>query len=356
MLRSQSPPIACCDSNNCSAPRGDSPGRCWSLTCSWCCWSCSSKPGSSIRFRRSRAATGTRPGSISRTSTSRPTTAPSCTAGSSSDPNAKRAILYCHGNGENVGMNADVVAQLSDALDASVFIFDYRGYGHSEGTPNEAGCIADGLAAQRWLAERIGKQPSDIVVMGRSIGGAIATAVAAEAGRPGPGAGERLLADDRRRRAALSLAARATGDEESLRLGRADSQLPRTRLSKPRHRPTGSFRSVSAASCSKPPPPRKSGSSNCPICGHNDLEPGSLLSRAGRVSRRGRSQGSCRRVAGTPIDPPSRGVVPGGFRRLRSVQTCGLSPTIGLYLRRDWAIISQVQNARYPEPLPTADN
>jgi uncharacterized protein len=97
-------------------------------------------------------------------------------------PNATRAILYCHGNGENVGMNADVLARLSDVLDASIFIFDYRGYGHSAGTPNEKGCIADGLAAQRWLAHRIGKQPSDIVVMGRSIGGSIATAVAAKQG------------------------------------------------------------------------------------------------------------------------------------------------------------------------------
>lgn len=97
-------------------------------------------------------------------------------------PQAKRAILYCHGNGEDVSRNADVVAHLSESLDASVFIFDYRGYGHSEGRPNEAGCIADGLAAQQWLAERIGKRPSDIFVMGRSIGGAIATAVAAEQG------------------------------------------------------------------------------------------------------------------------------------------------------------------------------
>jgi fermentation-respiration switch protein FrsA (DUF1100 family) len=97
-------------------------------------------------------------------------------------PLARRAILYCHGNGENVGMNADVVRQLSKSLDASVFIFDYRGYGHSEGTPNEAGCIADALAAQRWLAQRVGREPGDIVVMGRSIGGALATAVAAEQG------------------------------------------------------------------------------------------------------------------------------------------------------------------------------
>jgi uncharacterized protein len=97
-------------------------------------------------------------------------------------PDAKRAILYCHGNGENVGMNADIVHQLSESLDASVFIFDYRGYGHSEGKPNEAGCVADALAAQRWLAEWIGKSPSDVIVMGRSIGAAIATAVASQQG------------------------------------------------------------------------------------------------------------------------------------------------------------------------------
>lgn len=97
-------------------------------------------------------------------------------------PNAKREILYCHGNGENVGMNADVVAELSAALDASVFIFDYRGYGHSAGKPHEAGCVADAAAAQRWLAERVGKSPAEIIVMGRSIGGSIATAVAAQQG------------------------------------------------------------------------------------------------------------------------------------------------------------------------------
>jgi uncharacterized protein len=97
-------------------------------------------------------------------------------------PGAKRAILYCHGNGENVGMNADLVAQLAESLDASVFIFDYRGYGHSEGSPTEAGCIADGRAAQRWLAARVGKRPDEIVVMGRSIGSAIATAVASTDG------------------------------------------------------------------------------------------------------------------------------------------------------------------------------
>lgn len=97
-------------------------------------------------------------------------------------PSPKRFILYSHGNGEQVADNADVVAMLRDKLQASVFIFDYRGYGHSEGSPTEAGCIADAAAAQRWLAERAGIQPNEVVLIGRSLGGGVVTALAAEQG------------------------------------------------------------------------------------------------------------------------------------------------------------------------------
>ena len=97
-------------------------------------------------------------------------------------PNPKRFILYCHGNGEQVADNADVVTMFRDKLLASVFIFDYRGYGHSEGSPTEAGCIADAAAAQRWLAERAGIQPNEVVLVGRSLGGGVVTALAAEQG------------------------------------------------------------------------------------------------------------------------------------------------------------------------------
>jgi fermentation-respiration switch protein FrsA (DUF1100 family) len=97
-------------------------------------------------------------------------------------PNPKRAILYCHGNGEHIAFNAELAAHLRDKLHASVFLFDYRGYGRSEGRPNEAGCIADGRAAQQWLAKQMGIKPSDIVLMGRSLGGGVAVALAAENG------------------------------------------------------------------------------------------------------------------------------------------------------------------------------
>lgn len=95
---------------------------------------------------------------------------------------ARRLVVYCHGNGEHVADQANLVFRLRSHLDATVFVFDYRGYGRSRGKPAERGCIADGLAAQRWLAEKEGVSTEDIVVIGRSIGGGVAVAVAAEQG------------------------------------------------------------------------------------------------------------------------------------------------------------------------------
>ena len=94
----------------------------------------------------------------------------------------RRLVVYCHGNGEHVADQANLVFRLQSHLQATVFVFDYRGYGRSRGKPHERGCIADGLAAQRWLANKEGMSTRDIVVMGRSIGGGVAVAVAAEQG------------------------------------------------------------------------------------------------------------------------------------------------------------------------------
>jgi fermentation-respiration switch protein FrsA (DUF1100 family) len=96
--------------------------------------------------------------------------------------NPKRAILYCHGNGEHIAVNADLAARLRDTFQASVFLFDYRGYGRSDGRPSEDGCIADGCAAQLWLAQRMAIKPRDVVLMGRSLGAGVSAALAAENG------------------------------------------------------------------------------------------------------------------------------------------------------------------------------
>ena len=98
------------------------------------------------------------------------------------NPEAKRLVVYSHGNQEHVADQASLVVRLQTHLEATVFIYDYRGYGRSRGKPGERGCVADGMAAQRWLAEREGVGVEDIVMIGRSLGGGVAVAAAAEQG------------------------------------------------------------------------------------------------------------------------------------------------------------------------------
>ena len=96
------------------------------------------------------------------------------------DPRA--VVLFCHGNAGNVTHRAETLRTLSEFVGASVLVFDYRGYGHSQGKPNEKGVLADARAARAWLAERAGVAESDVVIMGRSIGGGVAVDLAAKDG------------------------------------------------------------------------------------------------------------------------------------------------------------------------------
>jgi uncharacterized protein len=66
-------------------------------------------------------------------------------------------------------------------LRVSVLALDYRGFGKSEGSPSEAGVIADGRAARKWLADKAVVRESDIVLWGESLG----CGVAAELGMDG---------------------------------------------------------------------------------------------------------------------------------------------------------------------------
>lgn len=100
-------------------------------------------------------------------------------------PDANLYLMVCHGNGETVGHMGPWLEALRQELKIAVFAFDYRGFGRSEGRPNEAGVLADGRAAHRWLGQRIGKKSTDIVIFGRSLGGAIAVDCAAQQGARG---------------------------------------------------------------------------------------------------------------------------------------------------------------------------
>ena len=76
-------------------------------------------------------------------------------------------------------------------------LFDYRGYGRSEGKPSEAGVLADARAARAWLARREGIAESQIVLMGRSLGGGVAVDLAATTA-PRAGARKHVHFDARR--------------------------------------------------------------------------------------------------------------------------------------------------------------
>ena len=84
--------------------------------------------------------------------------------------------LLCHGNAGNISHRLEHVAALLET-GASVFIFDYRGYGRSEGRPSEDGTYLDGQAAHQWVRQR-GFAATNIIVLGESLGGGIASELA----------------------------------------------------------------------------------------------------------------------------------------------------------------------------------
>jgi fermentation-respiration switch protein FrsA (DUF1100 family) len=96
-------------------------------------------------------------------------------------PGAKHTVLFFHGNAGNISQRGDSI-EIFHRLGLNVFIFDYRGYGQSEGRPGEKGLYADARAAWRYLIQDKGIAPGNVILFGRSLGGAVATHLAAEAG------------------------------------------------------------------------------------------------------------------------------------------------------------------------------
>ena len=87
-------------------------------------------------------------------------------------------LLFCHGNAGNISHRLESIRIFHD-LGLSVLIFDYRGFGQSEGSVSEEGTYLDAEAAWDHLIEERGVDPSEIVLFGRSIGGAVAAHLAA---------------------------------------------------------------------------------------------------------------------------------------------------------------------------------
>lgn len=94
-------------------------------------------------------------------------------------PNAK-VLLYLHGNGVNIGANA-THAERFHRMGFAVLIVDYRGYGLSEGSfPNEKSVYLDAATAWDYLIKQRQIQPSNILIYGHSLGGAIAINLAVQ--------------------------------------------------------------------------------------------------------------------------------------------------------------------------------
>lgn len=98
------------------------------------------------------------------------------------DPRA--VLLFSHGNAGNITHRAHVLRTF-ERLGVAVLIYDYRGYGRSEGSPNEEGVIRDARAARAWLAQRAGVAEEQIVLLGRSLGSAVSVQLAAQDGARG---------------------------------------------------------------------------------------------------------------------------------------------------------------------------
>ncbi len=94
-------------------------------------------------------------------------------------PAARGTMLFFHGNAGNISHRLDSL-QLYHQLGLNVLIFDYRGYGESRGRTTEGGVYQDARAAWRYLLDERSIYPNNIVLFGRSLGGAVAVELATE--------------------------------------------------------------------------------------------------------------------------------------------------------------------------------
>lgn len=90
----------------------------------------------------------------------------------------KGAALILHGNAGSIALRVDWL-RMFDEMGYASFVVDYRGYGRSTGAPSEQGTYADAQAAWNHLVHDRGFKPRDIVILGESLGGAIAAWLAA---------------------------------------------------------------------------------------------------------------------------------------------------------------------------------
>jgi fermentation-respiration switch protein FrsA (DUF1100 family) len=88
------------------------------------------------------------------------------------------AVLWFHGNAGNVSHRVELLRDLHRELAMTILILEYRGYGESEGSPTESGLYLDAEAALSALVAATGLPAGRIVVLGQSLGAAVAVELA----------------------------------------------------------------------------------------------------------------------------------------------------------------------------------
>ncbi len=95
---------------------------------------------------------------------------------------ARTVILYLHGNGSrSIWLDAHL-ERLSQRFEATILAAEFRGFDDSDVTPSEASVVADAQAARRYLCRSYNLEPDQILLYGRSLGGGVAAALAADGG------------------------------------------------------------------------------------------------------------------------------------------------------------------------------
>jgi hypothetical protein len=94
------------------------------------------------------------------------------------NPASTYTILYTHGNAEDLGDIQPVLQQLRD-IGFSVFAYDYRGYGTSQGSPSERNAYRDIDTVYNYLTQHLGVPTQRIIAYGRSVGAGSAVDLAA---------------------------------------------------------------------------------------------------------------------------------------------------------------------------------
>ncbi|MBU4311518.1 MAG: alpha/beta hydrolase [Candidatus Omnitrophica bacterium] len=86
---------------------------------------------------------------------------------------AKSTLIFCHGNAGNISHRLEKLSMFYN-LGLNLFIFDYRGYGKSQGRPCESGLYKDAKAAYDYLIRERRVTKEGIILYGESIGGIVA--------------------------------------------------------------------------------------------------------------------------------------------------------------------------------------